>query len=235
MQRDSIREIFDQQAVSYDKQWSRMAPLNNALHLLLGAVFSDLPEDAHILCVGAGTGAELIFLARKFPQWRFTVVEPSAGMLEVCRRRAGEEGFASRCVFHQGYVESLPVAENFHAATALLVSQFILEPEARAGFFRDIARRLHPGGMLASSDLAADMDTADYQRLLEVWLQLMKTNGVPPEGLERMRAAYGRDVALLPPAQVKDIIVSGGFEMPTRFLQTCLIHAWFARRASNIA
>ncbi|WP_308364348.1 MULTISPECIES: class I SAM-dependent methyltransferase [unclassified Microbulbifer] len=233
MQRDSIRKIFDQQAASYDQQWSKMAPLRDALHLLMGAVFSDLPEDAHILCVGAGTGAELIYLAERFPQWRFTVVEPSAAMLEVCRRRAGEQGIAPLCHFHEGYVEALDPEENFDAATALLVSQFILEREARAEFFRAIARRLRPGGMLASSDLASDTDSAAYQRLLEVWLQMMRAGGIPPEGLERMRAAYDRDVALLPPEQVEDIIMSGGFRTPTQFLQTGLIRAWYAKRAPD--
>jgi len=231
MQRDLIRKAFDQQAAGYDRQWSRLAPLNEALHLLLGALFSDLPADARFLCVGAGTGAELRFLAGKFPQWRFTVVEPSAEMLAVCRRHAGEAGFAARCSFHQGYLESLPVSAEFHGASALLVSQFILEREGRADFFRDIARRLRPGGILASSDLSSDMDSAAYRSLLETWLRVMRWGaGMPPEGLENMRTAYGRDVAVLPPEQVEGIIGSGGFESPTLFYQAGLIRAWYAHR-----
>jgi hypothetical protein len=50
-------------------------------------------------------------------------------------------------------------------------------------------------------------------------------------GLERMRAAWERDVVILPPAEVASIIESGGFEAPVRFFQAGLIHAWFARRA----
>ena len=45
-----------------------------------------------------------------------------------------------------------------------------------------------------------------------------------------MRAAYDRDVAILPPAEVAAIVASAGFEAPVQFLQTGLIHAWFARR-----
>lgn len=233
MQRDLIRQAFDQQAASYDSQWRRLAPLNEALHLLLGALFSDLPADARFLCVGAGTGAELRFLAGRFPHWRFTVVEPSAAMLEVCRRHAGEAGFASRCVFHEGYLESLPVSAEFHGASALLVSQFILEREGRADFFRDIARRLEPGGILASSDLASDMDSAAYQSLLEVWFRMMHRGAdIPPERLASMRSAYGRDVAVLPPVQVEEIIESGGFESPTPFYQVGLIRAWYAHRSA---
>lgn len=231
MQRESVREIFDQQAATYDQQWSRLAPLNEALHLLMGAVFSDLPEEAHFLCVGAGTGAELRFLAARFPQWRFTVVEPSAAMLEVCQRHAEEAGFASRCVFHRGYLESLPDSREFHGASALLVSQFILERGARSEFFRDIARRLRPGGILASSDLSFDTDSAAYRSLLEVWFRMMRgTADIPPGELERIRAAYGRDVAVLPPKEVEDIIEAGGFQPPAPFYQAGLVRAWWAKR-----
>lgn len=222
-------------AAAYDQRFARLAPIRDALHLLISAVLADLPAEARILCVGAGTGHELIYLALKFPHWRFTVVEPSAPMLEICRRKAGECGIAPRCIFHEGYLDSLPPSEAFDAATSLLVSQFILAPEARAGFFRAIAERLRPGGYLTSADLAFDTTSATYQSLLDVWLRLMRETGSAPEQLEKLRVAYGRDVALLPLPQVSDLIASGGFETPVLFLQTGLIHAWYAQRTPIVA
>ena len=216
-------------AAAYDQRYAKLAPLRDVLHLLTSAVLADLPAEARILCVGAGTGAELIYLAEKFPQWRFAVVEPSAPMLEVCRRKAEAGGITSRCGFHEGYLDSLPPSEAFDAATALLVLQFILAPEARGGFFRNIAARLRPGSYLVSADLASDLTSANYQSLLAVWLRLMRETGSSPEQLEKLRDAYGRDVAVLPIEQISAIIASAGFERPVLFLQTCLIHAWFAR------
>lgn len=112
---------------------------------------------------------------------------------------------------------------------------FILEREARAEFFHAISIRLRPGGILASSDLASGMGTADYEPLLSVWLSVMAAANISPEALERMRAAYAKDVAILTPVAVASIIESGGFQAPVQFFQAGLLHAWFSKRAPSNA
>ncbi|MES2594413.1 MAG: class I SAM-dependent methyltransferase [Verrucomicrobiota bacterium] len=216
-------------AAAYDQRFAKLTPMRDALHLLTGAILADLPADARILCVGAGTGHELLYLAEKFPQWQFTAVEPSAPMLHLCRQKAEASGIAHRCVFHEGYLDTLPPSEPFDAATSLLVSQFILDPVARTGFFRTIGSRLLSGGHLISADLASDTSSATYQSLLEIWLRLMRETGSPPEQLARLPEVYQKDVAVLPLGQVATFITSAGFDTPVQFLQTCLIHAWHAR------
>lgn len=238
MHKEKIKTIFDQQAATYDQKWSRLAPINAALHLLTGAVLAELPAAARILCVGAGTGTEIVYFAGRFPEWRFVVVEPSAAMLEVCRRRAEEQGILSRCVFHSGYLDSLPAAEPCDAATAFLVSQFILERVERSRFFQGIAERLCPEGRLVCSDLAGDLTGgAEGSVLLKVWFQVMQDGGAlpNPEEIERMRQAYTRDVAVLPPGEVCDIIKRGGFDLPVQIFQAGMIHAWSARRSRGPA
>jgi tRNA (cmo5U34)-methyltransferase len=231
MQPHEIKALFDRQASSYDKQWARMSPIRDCLHFLLDAVFVDLPVDARILCVGAGTGAELAYLARRFPQWRFTAVDPSGAMLDKCRERANAEGYLSRCSFHEGYLESLPREDMHDGATCFLVSQFILAQEARVEFFRSIANRLRSGGILASSDLAFDASSENYDALLRTWLITMQSAGVQLDVLEKARAAYAKDVAILPPERVASMIESAGFESSIAFFQGGLIHAWFSKRA----
>ena len=61
---------------------------------------------------------------------------------------------------------------------------------------------------------------------------MMKAAEVPAEEIESFRVSYGRDVAILPPQEVGTIIAAGGFETPVLFLQTGLIHAWYARRTA---
>jgi tRNA (cmo5U34)-methyltransferase len=142
-------------------------------------------------------------------------------------------GFVERCHFHEGYIESLPIKNVHDAATCFLVSQFILEQDARAAFFHSIAQRLKPGGILASADLASDVSAKGYEALLEDWAY-MTTGEVTPERLAQMRATYDNHVAILPPMTVAAIIEAGGFETPVQFFQAGLIHAWHARLAENL-
>lgn len=230
MNRDEIAALFDQQATGYDVQWERMSPVREGLFFLLEAVFATLPADARVLSVGSGTGIEIAFLAKRYPQWRFTAVEPSGAMLALCQQRAVAAGFASRCTFHHGFLESLEMDEPYDAATCLLVSQFLVDPTARIGLFRDIATRMRPNGILVDADLAADVNSPAYEALLAIWLDRMSAAGVAPEALARARAAYAKDVAVLPPARVAALIASAGFEAPTPFFQAGLMHAWCARR-----
>ena len=232
MQQEKITAIFDRQAATYDQKWRDLAPINAALHLLTKSVLSTLPSNARILCVGAGTGAEILFLAGQFPGWHFTAVEPSSAMLEVFRSRAVEAGISGRCIFHAGYLDSLPAGEPFDAATAFLVSQFILDRNARAEFFRGISDRLSPEGILVSSDLAGAPSLPEGQGLLEMWFRVMHGNGVSPEEVERMRSAYQRDVAVMLPAEVCEIIARGGFDLPVQFYQAGMIHAWYSKRST---
>lgn len=231
MHQDEIKALFDKQAATYDTQWAKTSPIRNCLHLLLGSLFAELSADAKILCIGVGTGDELLYLASQNPGWQFTAVEPSGPMLDVCRQRAEKEGVASRCHFHEGYLSSLPNSDSHDAATCFLVSQFILDESERTKFFMEIAARLKPSGLLASADLASDVESAEYEVLLHAWMNMMSASDIAPEAIERMRKAYANDVGVLAPAKIGSIIESGGFELPVQFFQAGLIHAWLSKRA----
>ena len=179
MDPDQIVSLFDRQAAGYDRQWARTAPIRDCLHLMLEPLLAGLPEQARILCVGAGTGQELAQLAARFPRWRFTAVDPSSAMIEACRQRAGDDGFAGRCEFHAGFLDTLPATGGFDAATCFLVSQFITDPDERTGFFAGIRARLRQGGLMASSDLAADIHSQAYAVLLPAWTRMMAAAEVP--------------------------------------------------------
>lgn len=233
MQNQEPPIVFDKaRAASYDKQYAKLAPLRDAIHVLTRVILSDLPTDARVLCVGVGTGAELLDLAQAFPNWKFTALEPAAPMLDICRQRAEENGIASRCTFHEGYLDSLPESPPFDAATSILVSHFLVQTEERRDFFRRIAARLRPDGYLISADLVSAAATATNRSLFDVWMRMQRYADVPAEQLEKMRASYGREFAVQSAQEVEAIIAAGGFTTPVLFLQTLLIHAWYAQRTS---
>ncbi len=224
--------VFDQErAATYDKRVAKLAPQRDSLYLLMRLVLGELPDSARILCVGAGTGAEIVALARAFPNWQFTAVEPAPAMLDVCRQQAEANGFASRCAFHADYLDTLPKQDAFDAATCLLVSHFFMQPGERSAFFRQIALRLRPDGMLISSDLSADMSTPAYRSMLRVWGRMLEYADFPPEDVLAFQTSHGRTVAVLPPVEVGAIIAAGGFDTPTLFYQNLFIHAWYSRRS----
>lgn len=235
MQKQESSVIFNQErASSYDKQRDKLAPMRDALHFLIRMVLSELSVKARVLCVGIGTGSELLYLAKTFPRWRFTAVDPAAPMLDICRRRAEECGVASRCNFHEGYLDSLPESDPFDAATCLLVSQFIMRKEKRRRFFCEIAARLSPQGYLVSSDVASDISASTYKSLFDVWLRTLKYSEIPAEEVEKVRTSFDQDVAVLHPREVESLIASSGFDTPVLFFQTLLVHAWYSKIASPI-
>lgn len=234
MKPDEIISIFDEQAPNYDIRWQRMAPVSDALYFFVRTIFSSLPEKARILCVGAGTGKEIVFLAKHFPDWRFTVVEPSKGMINVCRENMEKEGLTPRCVFHEGFLDSLTKDKKHDAATCFFVSQFILDQHERGDFFKQIAIRLKPKGLLVSADLVADILSQTYPDLLELWMKVMSDAEIDEAALVKMKQAYKNDVAVLPSKKVKSIISSGGFNGPVRFYQAGLVQVFFAQRSKDI-
>ncbi len=89
-------------------------------------------------------------------------------------------------------------------------------------------------GILANTDLAADTESPAYEALLRNWMTLMSSAGVQPQMLVRARAAYARDVAILPTQQVAGLIETAGFEAPVQFYQAGLMHGWLCPRKTDI-
>lgn len=219
-------------AASYDDSFAKASAMRDAMHLVTRLALRGLPADARVLCVGAGTGLEIGYLAEAYPSWRFMAVEPAPAMLAICRRRAVEEGFADRCEFHEGYLDSLPVGEPYDAATCLLVSHFLQPPERRE-LFAEVARRLASGAILVTADLASDRLAPMHGRLLEVWRQMWLHCDTPADRVDQKLENFERMVSLLPPAEVASLVCSAGFDSPTPVLQTLLIHGWTFRRTGS--
>ena len=110
---------------SYDDHQQRMAPMMSNLHFLIGVVLKNLAKDATILCVGVGTGAEIISLATHNSGWRFTAIEPSQNMLDVCHANLEKKDLLPRTKLVHGYLADISKEEKFDAVICLFVTQFV--------------------------------------------------------------------------------------------------------------
>lgn len=218
-------------AAVYDVQFQAMQAIKDCIHLLVEAHFAGLPERASILIAGAGTGAEVRYLAPRHPGWQFTLVDPSPAMLAIAQRHADAEGFAGRCRFYADYVSATP-HEAHDASTSLLVSHFITDSPERQAYFADIAARLKPGGRLINMDLCTDREAPAFAPILQLWAELMRFAGQTDAGLEKYRQAFGRDFAVQGPEEVEALIGAAGFTPPAPVFQAGLIRGWTAYRQS---
>ena len=216
-------------AATYDSNFTALSAIKDTVHLILRAHLSALPDRARILVAGAGTGAEVRFLAPLFPSWHFTLADPSPDMLEIARRHAEAEGFAGRCQFHPDFVSTLK-EDSFDAATSLLASHFLRETDARTAYFQSIYDRLKPGALMLNVDLCADTSAADFPDLMTLWKRLLTLNGVGDEAIATYEVAYGRDFACHAPAQVEAMIAAVGFTRPVQCFQAALIRGWITAR-----
>ena len=215
------------QARGYDERWRHTLPIRDALHLLLHTAFLPLPENARILCVGAGTGAEIFPLAAANPGWSFVAVEPSKPMLDLCREKAEAAGVTNRCDFHEGFLDSLPASVPFDGATSILVSQFLTDPAERTNFFRQIHSRLKPGGALVSADLALPAEEEANEAIYQEWMRLHGPSA-PFKGTLADSPWKGM-VAVSKPKEVEALIAKAGFSPVLPIYQALFIHGWLAR------
>lgn len=225
MNQTEITAIFEQQAAGYDAQWQHMWPVNDCLYLLLKGVFKSLKKNAHILCVGAGTGHEVVELAQRYPEMQFTVVEPAKAMMDLCQSKLKNAGLDDRCNFMNGYVESLSTNRQFDAATAFLVSHFMVDQEERVSFFQQIAQRLKSGGVFINTDLTADIQSSDFQALLNIWFATMAEN-MPEEQMQQMKKAYSELIGVIPQHRLQELIKASGFHSSFCFYQAGLIQGF---------
>lgn len=231
----SPRAVFDGgMAESYDAKNSKLAPIADHMHFLVGLVLEDLPSDARILCVGVGTGAEILSLATARPGWRFVGVDPSAEMLAVCRDRLARAGVLERCALVPGYVDAAPAGAGFDAAVSILVAHFVPRAD-RDGFYRSIHDRLKPGGHFVSTEICQDLDAADFPALLKAWARVQTLMGATPAALRTLPETLRERLCVLSPRETEALLQTAGFAQPVQFLQAFLIRGWHTTKRDGAA
>ncbi|MBI1197463.1 MAG: methyltransferase domain-containing protein [Phenylobacterium sp.] len=215
-------------ADGYDRRNSALAPVSDCLHFLVRLVLADLPDDARVLCVGVGTGAEILSLATAYPGWSFVGVDPSEEMLAIARRRLTQAGVMHRCELLHGYAADAP-PNGFDAAVALLVAHFIKRDDRQA-FYCAIHDRLKPGGVLVSAEISGDPDAPDFPAMLEDWKRIQSLMGATPDSLANLDRMMRDVLSVLAPGETEALWEACGFPRPIPFFQAFMIRGWHAAK-----
>ncbi|MCG6136412.1 MAG: class I SAM-dependent methyltransferase [Nostoc sp. LLA-1] len=143
--------LFDYWAPSYD--WLFPSVIYRAIHKRL-LEYVDLPERAHVLDMGCGTGRLLERLATEFPDLQGTGLDLSSNMLQMARLSNRHH---PRLIYIEGKAESLPFsAGQFDAVFSTISFLHYLEPQQVLG---EVARVLAPGGRFYLVDITTKKQT----------------------------------------------------------------------------
>lgn len=220
-----------EQSQSYDEKNSKLAPIAENMHFLIRLVLKSLPARARILCVGVGTGAEILSLSHAYPEWTFVGLDPSDSMLEVCRSRLEQAGVMNRCELIHGYIQDAPKGENFDAVLSVLVGHFV-KREERLAFYQEMTARLRQGGYLVNTEISFALESAEFPQMLKNWEQIQTYMGATPESLATLPMQLRDILTVLPPPEVKSLLQQSGIQTPVQFFQAFMIHGWYGIKNS---
>lgn len=226
--RKVVKDHFAGEAAQlYDKKNRALAPIADNMHFLVRLILKDAPRSARVLCVGVGTGVEIVSLAKEYPEWTFVGVDPSASMIEVCTERLAQAGIADRCSLLVGYVEDVPSEETFDAVLSILVGHFIKQAD-RLDFYQHIHQRLKEGGCFINTEISYDVESSEFLSMLLQWEKVQTLMGATPQSIASLPKVLKEILTVLPPAVVEASMRASGFSSPMHFFQAFMIRGWYA-------
>ena len=225
-------EVYSEEwAENYERLAKAGIPGREGLLRVCQAAFLSLPADAKILIVGCGTGVELVRLAKALHNASFVAVDPAQPMLDFCAQRLKSEGIMQRVRLHSGLLESLPATTPFDAATAILVSQHIVEDEAAKVFFQNITKRLKPQGYLYSADLHIGIGQ-NREQMIDLWQKQALMAVIEAPIIENLLTQFDVEFRVRDETTLKTLFHTAGLISTIKPFSSHLYGAWLSRKDS---
>ncbi|MGL3044686.1 class I SAM-dependent methyltransferase [Acinetobacter pecorum] len=210
---------------SYDDHIRKLIPGYELVHQQIEAILStELPETAHILVVGCGTGYELSYLLQRYPDWTFTAIDPSAAMLEQTSRNLNSVD-RQRVQLIQSTIQDLNQPDTFDAALAILVAHFIPNSE-KNGFFQAIHQSLKTNGLALTYDLMQPEDQQD----IKIMQKLAQQTGLSVVQSNKMIERLEQDFHLLSAHNFTALLTKVGFKQCRIYCQIMNYHGFLLRK-----
>jgi len=210
---------------SYDDHIRKLIPGYELVHQQIEAILStELPETAHILVVGCGTGYELSYLLQRYPDWTFTAIDPSAAMLEQTNRNLNSVD-RQRVQLIQSTIQDLNQPDTFDAALAILVAHFIPNSE-KNGFFQAIHQSLKTNGLALTYDLMQPEDQQD----IKIMQKLAQQTGLSVVQSNKMIERLEQDFHLVSAQNFTVLLTKVGFKQCKIYCQIMNYHGFLLRK-----
>jgi tRNA (cmo5U34)-methyltransferase len=221
-----VSSFSDPQAVArYAEGPVRLVPGFHALQQMTALLLAEsVPDEGHVLVLGAGGGLELKVFAEVQPGWHFVGVDPSAEMLKVAEATLGP--LASRVDLIEGYIDTAPEGP-FDGATCLLTLHF-LPAEERLHTLRELRRRLKPGAPLVVAHHSFPQTEHEKVRWLDRYAAFAVSSGISTSNASNAIEAIGARLPLLAPEQDVALLREAGFEAVELFYAGFTFKGWVA-------
>ncbi|AWL28695.1 class I SAM-dependent methyltransferase [Acinetobacter defluvii] len=210
---------------SYDEHIRKLIPGYELIHLQVNALLKTYaPTHANILIVGCGTGHELRYLAKHYPQWSFTAIDPAPNMLEKAQALLATDNLDQNVTFRAMDTSGLKdLKQTFDVALSILVSHFIPET-AKTTYFQEIYHALNEKGFCLSYDLTQ----IENQSQLKTLQNLAELTGLVEKQSQAMVERLQDDFFLISNQHLKKLLLKVGFRSVENFAQVMNYYGVFA-------
>lgn len=186
-----------------------------------------LNDNAQLLVVGAGGGAELLFFNQVNPNWQITGVDPSEQMIKFANEKVIQAGITEKVSLFLGLTNQLPLEPNYEGATCILVLHFLPDDGSKLELLRSIAERLKPGSPLVIVSLYGNKESVDFKLSMEAWKKHFQSKGGTSEEISELEENLLR-LPIVPEIRIKELLNEAGFQQVTHFFKTYNFGGWFA-------
>jgi len=142
---------------------------------LISSFVKHLPNNfkpQSILDLGSGNGNVTAQLIPSFPNARFTLVDASAEMMDLCRNRFKAYDFT----YSNAYFKDFLFKDGSYDLIVAGLSLHHCDELEKQSIFKNLNTSLKKGGMFAYSDLMISKTNPEHQQLLEQWKKFVNAN-----------------------------------------------------------
>lgn len=190
-----------------------------------------VPQARSVLVVGPGLGEELVPALAALPEARFTLLEPSSQMREVCAGQIAAVGATQRCTLLEFALEpgTAPPGAPFEAVVCHNVLH-LLAPEGQRELLQTLADLVAPGGALLLSSYSEVPAGAAFDALLAIAATRLRQLGLSEALIAQVMASRNALVFSLAQDRLETALAAAGLEPPLLLQQALFSRLWLSRR-----